>query len=58
VPEDVEEEHLRAVIERRKRIREQMAAGGPARQQPRGHTEVEAVAVSADSDLYEEQNHD
>jgi UDP-glucose 4-epimerase len=58
VPEDVEEERLRAVIERRKRIREQMAAGGPTRHQPRGHTETEAVAVSADSNLYEEPNHD
>ena len=58
VPEDVEEERLRAVIERRKRIREQMAAGGPERHQPRGHSEAEAVAATADSDLYEEQNHD
>jgi UDP-glucose 4-epimerase len=57
-PQELEEERLRAVIERRKRIREQMAAGGPARHQPRGHTEAEGVAVSADSSLYEEQNHD
>jgi len=57
-PQELEEERLRAVIERRKRIREQMAAGGPARHQPRGHTEAEAVAISADSSLYEEQNHD
>jgi hypothetical protein len=54
----LDEERLRAVIERRKRIREQMAAGGPARHQPRGHSEVEAAAASADSSLYEEQNHD
>ncbi len=58
VPEEIEEERLRTVIERRKRIREQMAAGGPTRHQPRGHTETEAVAVSADSNLYEEPNHD
>jgi hypothetical protein len=49
---------LRAVIERRKHIREQMAAGGPTRHRPRGHTETEAVAISADSSLYEEQSND
>lgn len=57
-PQELEEERLRAVIERRKRIREQMAAGGPERHQPRGHAETETIAESADRSLYEEQNHE
>ena len=58
MPEDLEEERLRAVIERRKRIREQMAAGGPERHQPRGRTEEEPLIVSSDNNLYEEQTND
>jgi UDP-glucose 4-epimerase len=57
-PLEAEEERLRAIIERRKHIRSQMTAGGPARRQPRGHTGAEAVAEAADSSLYEEQSHD
>ena len=57
-PQEAEEERLRAIIERRKRIREQAAAGGPVRQRPRGPVKPEAVADAADSSLYEEKNHD
>ena len=55
-PQEAEEERLRAVIERRKNIRQQMADGSPARPRPRGRTEADTVAESADSSLYEEKS--
>jgi UDP-glucose 4-epimerase len=55
-PQEAEEERLRAVIERRKTIRQQTAGGGPARPRPRGHSAADAVAESADSSLYEEKS--
>lgn len=55
-PQEAEEERLRAVIERRKHIRRQMASGSPPRPQPRGHPEADVVAESADSSLYEEKS--
>ncbi len=57
-PQEAEEERLRAIIERRQHIREQTAAGGPLRQKPRGHAGPDVVAEAADSNLYEEKNHD
>ncbi len=57
-PQEAEEERLRAIIERRKYIRSEMAAGGPARHQPRGHADGDTVAEGADNSLYEEQSHD
>jgi len=55
-PQEVEEERLRTIIERRKNIRQQMAEGGQPRPHPRGRTETDAVAESADSSLYEEKS--
>lgn len=55
-PQEAEEEHLRAIIERRKNIRQQMASGGPTRTQPRGRPETDVVTESADSSLYEEKS--
>jgi UDP-glucose 4-epimerase len=55
-PQEAEEERLRATIERRKNIRQQMAGGGPTRTPPRGRPEDEVVTESADSDLYEEKS--
>jgi UDP-glucose 4-epimerase len=55
-PQEAEEERLRAIIERRKNIRQQMASGGPARLQPRGRAEADVVAETADSSLYEEKS--
>ena len=57
-PQEAEEEQLRAIIERRKTIRSQAAAGSPVRHQPRGHADTDAVVENADSSLYEEKNHD
>jgi UDP-glucose 4-epimerase len=55
-PQEAEEERLRTVIERRKNIRQQVAGASPPRPQPRGRTETEAVAESADDNLYEEKS--
>ncbi len=55
-PQEAEEERLRAIIERRKSIRQQMASGGQPRPHPRGRTEADVVTESADSSLYEEKN--
>jgi hypothetical protein len=55
-PQEAEEERLRTIIERRKNIRQQVASGGPARSQPRGHSGAEVVAEPADSSLYEERS--
>ncbi|CAG0937330.1 UDP-glucose 4-epimerase [Thermoflexales bacterium] len=55
-PQEVEEEHLRAIIERRQNIRRQLAQAGPSRPQPRGRLEAEVIAESADSNLYEEES--
>jgi hypothetical protein len=54
--QEAEEERLRAIIERRKTIRQQVAGGGPTRARPRGRPEVDVVADSADSSLYEEKS--
>ena len=54
--QEAEEEHLRATIERRKNIRQQMASGSTTRPRPRGHPQTDAVAESADSSLYEEKS--
>jgi UDP-glucose 4-epimerase len=53
--QEAEEERLRAIIERRKNLREQMT-GSTARPRPRGRTQADSVAESADSDLYEEKS--
>lgn len=55
-PQEAEEERLRAIIERRKNIRQQTTSGSPARPRPRGRTEADVVAESADSSLYEEKS--
>jgi UDP-glucose 4-epimerase len=55
-PQEAEEERLRAIIERRRVIRQQMASGGPSRPRPRGRAEDDVVAESADSSLYEEKS--
>ena len=47
--QDAEEEQLRSVIERRKNLRRQMAAGSPVRRQPRGKSETTPPVVPADS---------
>ena len=57
-PQEAEEEQLHAIIERRKHIRAQMAAGGPVRHRPRGHVAAQAATERTDSDLYEEKSHD
>jgi UDP-glucose 4-epimerase len=49
--QEAEEEQLRAVIERRKTLRRQMAAGAPVRRQPRGSSEATSSAVPADSSI-------
>jgi UDP-glucose 4-epimerase len=54
-PQEAEEERLRAIIERRKNIRQQTARGGPARPRPRGRPAADVVAESTDSSLYEEK---
>ena len=55
-PQEAEEERLRAIIERRKTIREQTVSGSPSRTRPRGRPEADVVAESADSSLYEEKS--
>ncbi len=59
-PHEVEEERLRAIIERRKNIRLQTARGEPARPRPRGRLATDVGAdigvESADSNLYEEKS--
>jgi UDP-glucose 4-epimerase len=55
-PQEAEEERLRAIIERRKNIRQQMASGGPDRPRPRGRPEADVIIESADSNLYEEKS--
>lgn len=54
-PQEAEEERLRAIIERRKHIRQQVSSSEP-RLRPRGRSEVDIVAESADSNLYEEKS--
>jgi UDP-glucose 4-epimerase len=53
--QEMEEERLRVIIERRKNLRQQMAEGAAARPRPRGRAQADAVAESADSNLYEEK---
>ena len=54
-PQEADEERLRAIIERRKRLREQMAAGMPSRA-PRGHPGGDGeVEPSSTGSLFEEQ---
>jgi len=48
-PQEAEEDRLRAIIERRKNIRQQMTSAAPIRPRPRGHPEADVVAESADS---------
>ena len=55
-PQEAEEERLRAIIERRRNLRQQMAGGSPARPRPRGQTKADTMAESADSSLYEEKS--
>lgn len=50
-PQESEEEQLRAVIERRKNLRRQMAAGTPVRRHPRGQSETTPPAIPADSSI-------
>ena len=49
-PQEADEERLRAIIERRKNIRQQTASGSTTRPRPRGQAE------SADSSLHEEKS--
>jgi UDP-glucose 4-epimerase len=53
--QEAEEERLRAVIERRKNLRQQMA-GGATRPRPRGRAQADTIAEAADSSLYEEKS--
>ena len=48
-PQEAEEERLRSIIERRKHLRAQMAAGGSAHRQSREHTKAEVTQGIADS---------
>lgn len=54
-PQEAEEERLRAIIERRKNLRQQMA-GAATRPRPRGRTQPDIVADTADGNLYEEKS--
>ena len=55
-PQEAEEERLRAIIERRKHIRQQMAAGSATRPRLRGQAEAAAAAEPADSNSVEEKS--
>ncbi len=55
-PQEAEEERLRAIIERRKNLRQQTAGHGTNKPRPRGRPQDDMVAESADSRLYEEKS--
>jgi UDP-glucose 4-epimerase len=55
-PQEAEEEQLRGIIERRKSVRQHTTSDDSLRPHPRGRTEADVVAETADSSLYEEKS--